>query len=595
MVELYDKDMRFLGPADHAVRHGFTLKLNELSTAQLELPVGDPVNERITVGGSFARIWDGDEFVGTFRFASSAAERGSAGVCKYSLDGAECTLLDDLIPGHVELGGTLMTTGQVLSRILSYQTTQRWRLGRCDFLDEYQYNFEDVPLLEAIMSIGETLTDDYRFVFDTYTTPWTVSLLRLSQTPSASLVYGRNAQRIRRTVDGSVVTRLYGRGYGEGDNQLTIAPVNGGKTYIDAPEGVRELYGIRQGVHVDTRQTDPETLLAHMRRILAAGQTPRVSYDVTAIDLFRETGEGEDRMEPGAMVRVLDDTLPEPVQCRITEIEKGDVDGDPGGVKIVLDSGGGGDTAEQLNEVLEKIGVHELYSQGATSMYAVRGAENADETHPMELDFYIPGNVLRINRCLLKWKKQPYRVDFKMAGTSSQATTTSAEGGGATVTWSSFVYNQGYLTGGPIETSSEEPLPPTDTTFRADGSIGNHYHEYNINHRHKFNIGFSIPPQDMTISKHTHSITIPGHTHELTYGITNGGGTANNVNIEVDGTLIPVTEGEIDISEYLEKDTDGRIRRGTWHTVSFQPDGNARIVATLFIQQFLQSRGGGDY
>jgi phage minor structural protein len=591
MIELYDKDLNFLGPADHVTRHGYTLKLNELSGAQIEAPVGDPVNERITVGASFARIWDGESFIGTFRFASAAAGHESGGTVSYSLDGAECTLLDDIIPGHLELGGTGMPTADVLTAILSYQTTRRWRVGTCDFSDEFQYNFEDVTLLEAIMSLGEVLTEDYRIVFDTYTTPWTVSFVRLSGVPEASLTYHRNLQRMKRTIDGALVTRLYGRGYGEGDNQLTIASVNNGRPYIDAPAEIRERYGTRCGIHVDTRQTDAETLMAQMQRILAAGQTPRVSYDVTAVDLYRESGEAWDRMDVGAMVRVLDETLPEEVSCRVTQLEKADVDGDPGGLKVVLDTGGA-DTAEQLNEVLEKIGVHELYSQGATSMYSIRGAENADSTHPMELDFYIPGNVLRINSCLLKWKKQPYRVDFRMAASAGGSQQTSASGGGATITTAAVRLTPEYVTTGPTYADGD-PIGTLVTTV-ADGSVGNHYHNVS-NHHHKVSLLITIPPQELQVSAHSHTVNIPAHTHELTYGIANGGSTADSVTIEVDGTYVPASEGEIDITEYLERDANGKIRRGTWHTVRFQPDGNARIVATLFIQQFLQSRGGGDY
>lgn len=593
MIELYDKDMAFLGPADHVTRHGYTLKLNELSSATCETPVGDPVNGKITVGASFARIWDGDSFVGTFRFSSAAAGHETGGTIAYSLDGAECTLLDDIIPGHLELGGTGVTTRDVLSAILAYQKVRRWQVGACDFDDEFQYNFEDVTLLEAVMSLGEVLTHDYRVVFDTYSTPWTVSILRLSDVPAASLAYHRNLTRMKRSVDGKVVTRLYGRGYGEGDNQLTIAPVNGGLPYLDAGADAMERYGVRCGIHVDTRQTDAETLKAHMQRILAAGQKPRVSYDVTAVDLYRETGEAWDRIETGALVRVLDETLPEDVSCRVTQIEKADVDGDPGGLKLVLDTGGA-DTAEQLNEVLEKIGVHELYSQGATSMYSVRGAENADSTHPMELDFYIPGNVLRINSCLLKWKKQPYRVDFKMAAATSASGQTSAEGGGATITFTERSITMSPMTGGPTDVDGNA-ITNHYTQNTSAGAYESHFHRIALHYHKISNLAVTFPPQEIQISPHSHSFTIPGHSHELTYGITNGGGTANSVSIEVDGTYVPVSEGEIDITEYLERDASGKIRRGTWHTVSFQPDGNARIVATLFIQQFLQSRGGGDY
>lgn len=593
MIELYDKNMRFLGPADHALRCGYTLKLNELSTAQLETPVGDPVNEKITVGASFARIWDGDDFIGTFRFVSAAVGHEEKGVASYQLDGAECTLLDDIIPGSVELGGTDMDTRAVLETILGYQTGGgRWRVGRCDFSDEFQYNFEDVTLLEAVMSLGEVLTDDYRVIFDTYTTPWTVSLIRLTETVTGTLAYRRSLQRMKRSIDGTVVTRLYGRGYGEGDNQLTISSVNGGLPFLQAPDSVIDRYGVRCGVHVDTRQTDPDTLKAHMQRILAAGQEPRVSYDVTAIDLSRVSSAGEDRVSVGDRVRVLDDTLPEPALCRVTQIEKADLDGDPGGMKIVLDTGGR-DTAEQLNEVLEKIGVHELYSQGATSMYAVRGAENADANHPMELDFYVPGNVLRINKCMVKYKRQPYRVDFTMAAADGGSSQTSASGGGATITTTEIVRSLSTTSTAPTDADGESL--GTLYTQLSDGSVGNHAHTVNT-HYHNVRLSLRIPPQELQVSSHTHTVNIPSHTHQLSYGIATGGQQAGSVALEVDGTeVMDAYDGEIDITEYLNKDADGRIARGTWHTVRFRPNGNARIVATVFIQQFLQSRGGGDY
>ena len=592
MVELYDKDLHFLGPADHVLRCSYTLKLNEMGSATIELPVGSTVHERITVGASFAKIWDGDTLIGFFRFSSADVSHETGGTVSYRLDGAECTLLDDLVAGHTELGGTGYPTANVLQRLLNYQTVQRWTLGRCDFYDEYQYNFEDVNLLEAVMSLGEVMISEYAFRFDTSTTPWTVNLVALTDTPTASLVYGRNAQRIRRTIDGKVVTRLYGRGYGEGDNQLTIASVNGGRAYIDAPQETMARYGIRAGIHVDTRQTDPATLKAQMAKILKAGQAPRITYDITAMDLYRETGEAWDAVAVGAQIAVLDETLGETVSCRVTEVEKPDMDGDPGGLRIVLGTGGK-DAAEQLNSVLEKIGVHELYSQGATSMYAIRGSENADSSHPMVLDFYIPGNVLRINRCILKWQKSGYRVDFKMAAASAQEAATTASGGGATITTEEITGTaSGILTSWPYVDADAQNI--MHSTYVADGSVGSHQH--GIQHLHRIpSIPFKIPPQTLQVSAHTHSLTIPGHTHQLTYGIATGGSTASSVTISVDGVNVYVSEGEMDITEYLERDTDGRVRRGMWHKVEIAPNGNARITATVFVQQFLQSRGGGDY
>ena len=590
MIEIYDGDMRFLGPADNVIRVGYTLKHNELGTAEAVLPMLDEMAGRIQVGRSFAKIYDGEDFVGTFRFSGATVGHERLGQAQYRLDSAECTLLDDMLEGWHEIGGDGYSTRQVMTYILAQQTTQRWTLGRCDFNDFYQYNFSDVTLLEALMSLGECLTDDYAFQFDTSATPWTVNLVRLSETPAASLVYSRNMTRMSRRIDGKVVTRLYGRGYGDGDNQLTIESVNNGLPYLDADQTAMDAYGVRMGVHVDTRQTDPETLRAHMQQILAKGCRPGVTYDVMATDLYMLTGQPDDRPGVGDLVRVVDETLEEPVLCRVSEIGKDDLDGDPGRLSIVLDNGGGGDIAAELNDVLERIGVQQLYSQGATSMYAVRGAENADSSHPMTLDFYIPGNVTRINKCLLRWKKEPYRVDFKMTSAGGYSSQTSEAGGGTSVTYPEQVITKTYVTTGVTDNEGQAvTLPQTGV---ADGS-GNHVHT--MQHYHGVRVAVDIPSQQITLDDHTHKVEIPEHSHNLEYGITSGGSTAARVTILVDGNEVSEADSEIDVAPYLSTGSDGRIRRGAWHTIKFQPNGNARIVANLFVQQFLQSRGKGDY
>ena len=226
MIELMESDgMTLKTPIDTAIRCGYKQTLNELDTATLELAAGDPVTELIDVPTSWVRLTDGEDYVGLYRVKSAVhAEQESGATVTYELESAECTLLDDMLIGHHELGGTELDTRWVLGYILARQSTARWELGACDFADQYQYNFEDVTLLEAIMSLGEVLVDEYAFVFDASAKPWTVRLRKLGQEARRVLVYGRNVTAIRRTINGRIVTRLVGRGYGEGDNQLTSPP-----------------------------------------------------------------------------------------------------------------------------------------------------------------------------------------------------------------------------------------------------------------------------------------------------------------------------------------------------------------------------------
>ena len=55
------------------------------------------------------------------------------------------------------------------------------------------------------------------------------------------------------------------------------------------------------------------------------------------------------------------------------------------------------------------------------------------------------------------------------------------------------------------------------------------------------------------------------------------------------------TADELDIVAWLEKDEEGRITRGTWHTIELVPNKLTRIEASLFVQTFVQSVGGGNY
>lgn len=638
MIFLHGKDLEPIAPIDTALQIGYEQVLNDVGTASLKLAAQDPLARRIRVPVSFLRIWDGDEDLGYYRFwAMPREEHADGSVIQYTLQSAECTLMDTMMTGWHEIGGEGISTRAVMEYILSFQPAgkTRWALGRCDFEDYYQYNFEDVTLLEAIMSLGEVLLTPYRFVFDSTGPVWTMHLIREPEKVSCGLVYRRNMTRIRRSVTGPVVTRLYGRGYGEGDNQLTIAPVNGGREYLDADAQSMALYGCRCGVHVDTRQTDPATLKAHMEKILEGGKRPQVAYEADAVDLYRATGEDWDHVTAGAFVQVLDEGLGIPVTARVTKREKRDMENSPGEIRYVLDNSVA-DTAEELSEIRDKIGIHELYSQGATNMYAMQIADNADDKHPLTMRFYVPGNVLRINRCLLTWTPERFRSYVTLTASGGGSARTSGQGGGATVTLPTVVVTDTASTGGPMtgEAGSTAGYTEANEQGRVTEEAGSHTHGTNAHdhgiptgagrttrasprttgggahthdigphthrflHWHKVTATVRIPPMSFTLSPHNHTVNIPEHTHEIVYGVYESS-RAQAILLRVDGVDVPqdaVTEGgELDVAPYLAKDKNGKVRRGTWHKVEFVPDTLTRISANLFFQVFIQSRGAGDY
>nr|DAI46152.1 MAG TPA: tail protein [Caudoviricetes sp.] len=563
MIELMESDgMTLKAPIDTAIRCGYKQTLNELDTATLELAAGDPVTELIDVPTSWVRLTDGEDYVGLYRVKSAVhAEQESGATVTYELESAECTLLDDMLIGHHELGGTELDTRWVLNYILARQSTARWELGACDFADQYQYNFEDVTLLEAIMSLGEVLVDEYAFVFDAREKPWTIRLRKLGQEATRPLVYGRNVTAIRRTIDGRIVTRLVGRGYGEGDNQLTVASVNGGKDYIDADAETMARYGVRVGLHADLRQTDPATLLARMRAILESGKRPQVSYEATCADLHMLTGEDWDNAQVGDRVLILDEELGETVKTRVTVREKTDIEGDPGSVKLTLDSSVR-DTAEELNEILDKIGVQELYSQGATNLYSMQISDSCDADHPLEMSLYVPGNVLRINRCLLKWQIEAYRSYARLAKSGGGSTRTSEEGGGGTVTIPAQTISIGVkYSSGPMDAADGSAVSLTGGPKDYLGGVktatdkaGNHSH--NFAHVH----ALATHSHNFAGTSKTYSIA---HNHSLSAGAgATGGIYSGNKSIQV------TPEGEVEGSGTL------------WTTGAYDAQGGSGKPAT---------------
>lgn len=124
-------------------------------------------------------------------------------------------------------------------------------------------------------------------------------------------------------------------------------------------------------------------------------------------------------------------------------------------------------------------------------------------------------------------------------------------------------------------------------------SIGSHTHDVNIP-SHSHNVSTPNHTHSTTIPEHNHTINIPSHTHAIIYGIYEGG-RANYVSLRVDGQNVPISGNEINIVNYLKLDGGGKIQRGAFHTIEIIPDTMTRINASLAVQMFIQSEGGGVY
>lgn len=672
-VYVYGEDGVFRGLLENAMDVSYNLKLNDLWTASFSLPSDDPGNDICTPHAQ-VRIREGARDIGIYRIiAMPSAEMGAGGVRTYSLEHVMATLLDDVLFGYHEIGGEGTNTRQVMYYILKMQTNPVWTMGECDFDDEYQYKFENTSLLSALLSLGNVLTAPFTWVFDTSVKPWRVSLRRAETAPTCGIQYRRNLTGITASWDaGNLVTRLYLLGYGEGVNQLTVRDVNNGLPYIDA-QNIN--FPVKSSVFVDTTIEDAQTLLARGHAMLDTLSMPSVSYTASAIDLSAMTGYDWDTFLPGKVVRVDDRAHDIKLDARIVSVSKSDVRGRPGEVTITI-ANTRQDTAQSIASIADRVGIAQLYSQGATNIYTQSFADNADEGHPAKMKVYIPSSCVRINQMLLSWNTAAFRTYEKMAkagGASSSTSgggggtqTTSGFGGGAAVTDAARVITQTASTGeavfdtlekkvltqGPLNGSgiasndteeadahthslgghshgmshthtvkslSEVTSTPkagstsksnTDTASGSTGSAGAHKHEYihyhNFAHKHQVTVSMTIPPlsieipdhtHTVDIPSHTHSVSVPAHNHQIDFGIYEGA-RASRASVSVDGTIVPeeeISKKEIDIVRYLEKDENGKITRGAWHTIEITPTGLTRIEANLFVQVFVQSTGGGDF
>jgi len=194
--------------------------------------------------------------------------------------------------------------------------------------------------------------------------------------------------------------------------------------------------------------------------------------------------------------------------------------------------------------------------------------------------------------------------------------------------WSDTGYPATVWSGLAYDTSGYQPI--TFTSDQSDGTVGYHSHNTSIdNHIHLNSMAHShllgtyphthtatypahwhnvtIPAHShsvvvpahyhtVTIPAHYHTVTIPAHTHAITYGIYEGP-QATSLTIKVDGNTLPgnSTSGSIDIVSYMSTDSEGKITRGAWHTITITPNSLSRIVANLILQFFVQSRGTGNY
>jgi hypothetical protein len=126
-------------------------------------------------------------------------------------------------------------------------------------------------------------------------------------------------------------------------------------------------------------------------------------------------------------------------------------------------------------------------------------------------------------------------------------------------------------------------------------SVPAHAHSVSIP-GHTHNLSLSSHTHSVSIPEHSHGVSIPAHAHDIEQGIFTFGG-ASAANLYVNSVFISEVRSdmEADITAALVDADSGKITRGKWHSIEVRPVDLVYVSIDMFVQGFVQSKGGANY
>ena len=430
-----------------------------------------------------------------------------------------------------------------------------------------------------------------------------------------------------------------------------------GNTYIESPDTIIAKYGIKEKILVDRRFEDPNSLFTYAQTMLEALQTPSFSRSFDVVDLYPISGTEIDNAKVGDIckmtmdgtiayitktTRVLDDpgNLQIELSTKATDVADTIADlADRVRIESVYAQG-----ATQLYQHSKEANAAPDEGKGMSlnlyfpsEMKQINKVLLKIELKPFR-SYSATTTLDKID--LTTTESKAFKASTTEAGGSSEQT--SAAGGKSTVdingttgiVWdqggeSLTISNTGNNIGG-ITMSNDDTSWSSGTTSSVDGTSGNHSHTFAYgapSHQH----GFTIPNFTMYVSKsqlshghginlngvgnhshsvtfkahkhkvtfptHSHKITMPEHRHSIIPGIFESSERATQFYIYVNGkrvATVKATTYDGDITKWLLNDSN-LIPRNSWISMEIRPDKLAYVVSSVFVQGFVQSRGGGNY
>jgi phage minor structural protein len=638
LLEILDQSLQPLAILENAYDKEVEREANNISFFSFSLPINDLKNEHcqhfnfVEVTSKTGRKY------GKFRILPTETKKQDNSI-RYSCEHVIGTLWDDVLDtddtnGYVQF--TNIDVRTVIETLLSFQTTQHWVLGQCDFegyIESYGFENEN-NLFNPVFSIPEPLGVSYEFTYNTDVYPFQLNLVESSDEVKSEYRWGKDILEFNKLVDPSdIVNYLIPKGYGEGINALTIKDVNDGKKYLKDQASI-DKWGKFSDIRIDRRFKIPASLKAWGENLLSELKDPKFSLDVKAADLSILPGhEHEKRLlnsvanvivgEDVYKVRIIKETIKDLDREHLVDYELGN--------EI-------GNIAKTNADQRKRQEVQERYSNGALSVDSQNMVDNADPDNPVVFRVYIPEDMLNVNTMNLTYETTYFRGYTKgSAAGGADIRSSTTQGGGSFVQGSTVQSKSTESGGGSVETTSNvdhhshmvfasngtsnstDPAIPF-YPFVAKTSSGqtisleipslgaNNLYTYSADGGHSHSVsypphshGFSVTIPGINIPEHDHdfSVTLEDHEHTQIYGIYKHSTLPTSIEIKVDGVTIPENDlsGEnIDIAPYLSKDSDGRITRNAWHEITLRPtDELALINATLIQRLFISNHIGGVY
>lgn len=322
----------------HPSKLSVKVNLTPLSTATMTLPEGEP-----TIGlRQWVEIYGATGSLGIFRVAAVKTDYGDGQII--NLEHGIASLGDALTAEDTTLTGTPYA---IMGTLLSYQAL--WQRGTVPNTGSYEIKVNRSNVLAAVLDLLKQMTG-YGLTYDFTTAPWTLGIAALEAAPSCECRMSRNASGVRITLDDNdLCTRVYAVGLTNG--------------YMDAD--TVGTWGVIAKALGTSDDADAEEVQAFAAQYLAEHKNPRVSIEVSAIDLAAQTGEPLDAFAVGKLCRVALPDWGYSTDQRLITVSYNNILGDPDDVQLSLST-----APRDLSHTLAAIN-SDLY--GTSEVASVRG------------------------------------------------------------------------------------------------------------------------------------------------------------------------------------------------------------------------------